>query len=164
MAGDWVTMKTGLTEKPAFMQLSDALGLSTPETLGLLYQCADWFQRYGHYGKLKIEPKVLDLYLCFPGVSAALIQVGWLKHYAGVTTLHGFCTTSANRKRLSPKLRRRVLASGRCAKCGSTEQLQVDHIIPIVLGGSCHESNLQPLCAPCNRSKWRSAPAVAVAP
>jgi len=40
-----------------------------------------------------------------------------------------------------------------CAKCGSTEKLTVDHIAPMIRGGSDDLSNLQILCKRCNSSK-----------
>jgi HNH endonuclease len=42
---------------------------------------------------------------------------------------------------------------GQCVKCGSRERLEFDHVIPIALGGSNTERNIQLLCEPCNRSK-----------
>ena len=42
---------------------------------------------------------------------------------------------------------------GRCARCGSTEDLEFDHIIPVSKGGSSTEKNVQLLCAKCNREK-----------
>lgn len=41
----------------------------------------------------------------------------------------------------------------RCKKCGSTENLEIDHIIPISKGGKSTYSNLQTLCHKCNKEK-----------
>lgn len=42
---------------------------------------------------------------------------------------------------------------GRCVECGDQKNLEFDHVIPIAMGGSNRERNLQLLCATCNRSK-----------
>lgn len=42
---------------------------------------------------------------------------------------------------------------GKCVRCGSRENLEYDHIIPIAKGGSNTARNIELLCEKCNRSK-----------
>jgi hypothetical protein len=41
----------------------------------------------------------------------------------------------------------------RCVKCGRADRLSIDHIVPLVRGGSKRDSNLQTMCEPCNVAK-----------
>ena len=43
----------------------------------------------------------------------------------------------------------------RCVACGSPEELEYDHIIPLSQGGSDSLANTQLLCLPWNRRKGR---------
>ena len=47
----------------------------------------------------------------------------------------------------------RNLYNSPCLFCGASDEIEADHIIPIIKGGRHSEGNLQPLCMPCNRSK-----------
>lgn len=56
---------------------------------------------------------------------------------------------------VSPKIRKLIMQLGyyECAKCGSTERLEIDHIIPVSRGGGNEYGNLQVLCKTCNLKK-----------
>ncbi len=51
--------------------------------------------------------------------------------------------------------RNRILSrdGNQCRHCKSTQDLSIDHIVPIWSGGTNRESNLQVLCRPCNSRK-----------
>lgn len=63
------------------------------------------------------------------------------------------------RKAMTPARRKRVLAAhdGHCAHegCTSTERLEIDHDIPLALGGSEDDGNLIVLCYPHHKEKTR---------
>jgi|GEM_PF-3216233 len=42
---------------------------------------------------------------------------------------------------------------GKCARCGSRDRLEYDHIIPVSQGGSSTARNIELLCESCNRRK-----------
>lgn len=58
-------------------------------------------------------------------------------------------------RRISSATRREVWArdGGHCRSCGSTVDLELDHIIPFSRGGSNTAQNIELLCRPCNRGK-----------
>lgn len=61
----------------------------------------------------------------------------------------------ADRPYIPDELRLRVYTRDgfRCLRCGTAEDLSLDHIYPWSLGGPDTEENLQTLCRPCNSSK-----------
>lgn len=42
-----------------------------------------------------------------------------------------------------------------CANCGASENLAIDHVLPIAKGGLSEIDNLQLLCATCNQLKGK---------
>ena len=54
------------------------------------------------------------------------------------------------------RLRRKLITNNPnacCVVCGSKDNLQLDHIITYVIGGTTDESNVQVLCKSCHRKK-----------
>ena len=70
-----------------------------------------------------------------------------------------FCTKKQNKKQerelMTYKLRYTIIKRDnfRCVACGSSDNLEIDHIIPIVDGGRTIPENLQTLCYKCNHGK-----------
>lgn len=65
------------------------------------------------------------------------------------------CSADNYRGRIPKKRRKRVYERDghRCVECGSTDDLTLDHIIPLAKGGTNAEVNLQTMCEPCNGRK-----------
>jgi hypothetical protein len=63
--------------------------------------------------------------------------------------------SNVERAKVSNKMRFAVYKrdSNRCVKCGSRNNLEVDHIMPIAKGGKTTFDNLQTLCKRCNGLK-----------
>ena len=63
--------------------------------------------------------------------------------------------TRANRDAIPSEIRREVWRrdEGKCVKCGSRNNLEYDHIIPVSRGGSNTARNIELLCEACNRAK-----------
>lgn len=61
------------------------------------------------------------------------------------------------RQSFSPKLRKQILNrdGNRCQVCHSTESLEVDHCLPVCLGGNNNPLNLRVLCSKCNVARNR---------
>lgn len=64
------------------------------------------------------------------------------------------------RRRWSTTVRRsiRLRFNAQCTECGfalDERGFDLDHTIPLALGGEDVESNLRPLCRPCHRAKTR---------
>ena len=62
---------------------------------------------------------------------------------------------SSRRERIPGEVRAFVWErdAGRCVQCGSEDDLQFDHVIPVAKGGGSSIDNIQILCGDCNRQK-----------
>jgi hypothetical protein len=63
--------------------------------------------------------------------------------------------TTYDRPRIPEKVRIEVWRrdGDKCARCGSRERLEYDHVVPISRGGSNTARNVELLCESCNRKK-----------
>lgn len=59
------------------------------------------------------------------------------------------------REKISDDVRGRIIErdGNKCLACGGTDNLQIDHIVPVRLGGKNDFNNLQTLCISCNSKK-----------
>lgn len=59
------------------------------------------------------------------------------------------------RSTITTKRRFEILARDghRCRYCGSAHELQIDHVVPVVAGGSNDPTNLVAACRICNNGK-----------
>lgn len=153
MAGTWIKMRTGINDHPAFREVAKMLSVSDGQLLLALYHAASWFATHSKYGLMREGEFALDYIVGCPGFADALFSVGWLRRFDNSYTLHYFCNASAQRKSLGAKVRRDVLSAGKCAACGATDNLVIDHIVPIKRGGGHGVENLQALCRSCNIKK-----------
>jgi|GEM_PF-4337767 len=159
MAGDWIKIKTNLRTDMKFMQLGVSLNLAEEETFFALYRTACWFSTHGKYGVFyNLDHLVIDDYVGIPGMSQGLLDAGWLEVKGDALMLKGFVDLTSIRKSLGAKVRAQILSAAACSICGSTEQLEVDHIIPISKGGTSNVDNLQALCRRCNIAKGNRLP------
>jgi hypothetical protein len=70
----------------------------------------------------------------------------------------GTAETGLPRERIPESVRIEVWRrdGGICARCGSRDSLEYDHIVPVSKGGSNTSRNIELLCEKCNRSKGAS--------
>jgi hypothetical protein len=155
MAGDWIKMRTNLDSDPRVMGIGSFCSMEVDEVCFSLYKLACWFRVHGDYGVMKVSPELIDVFLHVDGFAEAMERVGFLKCVDDCVMLRSFCDVSSIRKSIGLRLRADVLWVGKCAVCDSRENLVVDHIKPVFLGGATERNNLQCLCGKCNIAKGK---------
>jgi hypothetical protein len=78
MAGDWIKLRVDLHDDPAVICISARLDISEDEVVGKLARLWAWADRHTVDGKApSITPAWIDRFLHMPGISDALVAVGW---------------------------------------------------------------------------------------
>lgn len=74
-------------------------------------------------------------------------QAGSMAHRARKMKAKGRGVTAKEWKDIKEK------HGNKCLKCGSIENISMDHVIPLAKGGEHDVNNIQPLCRHCNSVK-----------
>ena len=114
-----------------------ALNVSKNEVFEALQQIAD----VGLWHLSEVDGRWI---IAFP-------EDSWYKHQPDLVQRHRRRPWMLVRKKLSPIVFERD--GYKCARCGSQDHLQVDHIVPVAHGGGNELENLQTLCRHCNLKK-----------
>lgn len=79
MAGDWIKMRKELLTSPKVVRIMSACHADRFRTIGGLFAVWSLFDEQTADGKLDAyTPEILDDIVGFPGLSQAMMQVGWL--------------------------------------------------------------------------------------
>lgn len=154
MGAEWVTLRAHLLSDTDFWRFSDAIGRKEAIALRILFKVAALFAVHGDgFGRLPdFDSAKIDKFVHCKGVSAAMLNLGWLRDEDGVLSVHEFCYTESRRP-IAASVRAAILDGASCRACAATDYLTIDHNIPLSRGGTDDPENLQPLCSRCNSAK-----------
>ncbi len=114
-----------------------------------------------------IKTQVLDDAQQFYSVNVAMRKIfkspGKCKGYYPYDTENTACGHRARRRSYSDEERKIIYnkSGGRCELCGqrlSPENMSLDHIVPLSMGGEDSMENLQAACFACNQFKSNNLP------
>jgi 5-methylcytosine-specific restriction endonuclease McrA len=157
----WLTMTVGKTqsyrisklEKSAVEQL---LALQQRQPVLIARIQLRWYWRY--QDRFFVADEDLDAQAVYALLESRRRRSQQQIDRAQQTVVAAHQPNTSRRKTIPDDVKQLVwLRDGaRCTHCGSTTELQFDHVIPVALGGSDDPANLQILCGPCNRRKSAS--------
>lgn len=80
MAGDWIKLRVDLATDPAVIRVSEALGVTEFEVVGMLHHFWSWADAQSRDGHADgVTKKWVDRYVHCEGFAEMLEHVGWLK-------------------------------------------------------------------------------------
>lgn len=110
----------------------------------------------------QLREYIVAMYGCVPEWAEPYLAASRSKHRRGRRQAAAKRRSNADsyRSRITKAKRERVYARNghRCVRCGATEPLSLDHIVPVSKGGTNDEGNLQTMCVPCNGRKGLRMP------
>ncbi len=167
--------ETGVPEVQYGVAHMCLLGQGTPKSLD---RAIEWYRKAAEQGHSDARRMLQALEFCpppetcsrcgesdfnTPELSPNIRSAKWICKHCGKqeTVLSGKNTIGQKQRLPIPKnIQREVWQrdQGKCVECGTNENLEFDHIIPIARGGADSVRNLQLLCMICNRRKSDKAP------
>lgn len=160
-----IRLSTEFWDHPKTVKLERRLGLQGPKSLQILWS---WAAKYHPDGRLEGEDiEAIEIAAKWPGDEGkfveTLLALRWLDLDGETYCLHDWREFNSHLMQLlrpSPsewnKLRKTVFQRDNftCTYCGkSGVDIECDHIVPILRGGTNDLGNLATACIPCNRSK-----------
>ena len=84
MAGDWIPMRTDLTDDPAVLAIAAAVGIDEFAVVGRLHRLWSWANGHLTDGHAKaVTVQWVDRYVDATGFAAAMLDAGWLRTRSG---------------------------------------------------------------------------------
>lgn len=114
------------------------------EAAGKVYFRDGWVVIVNFVKHQSHNPKIMS------GIRAELAHMP--PHIAALVNLEYGPKQKAARAKITPAKRQRILDRDghQCQFCQATEDLEIDHITPVAVGGSSDDTNLRVLCQRCN--------------
>lgn len=124
MAGDWIKWSKGLTRKSEVIRMASAMHLPPAQIAGHLMEFWEWADDNSYINENgdgvvtlgSLQPETLDQILHAPGLSAALMEVGWLTSNNGILSLLNFGRHNGETAKT------RALGKNRVEKCRAKKQ------------------------------------------
>jgi len=141
---------------PKCNELEVAILSLSPNARSLSVRCEHCLYEY----RIKLEPddseKVIHLYNSFLEERGSFSEY---KNSLPFWRMEIIKRQSTNQRKPIPTSVKKAVwkrDGGKCVNCGSDVDIEYDHIIPVVKGGSSTIQNIQILCKKCNRKKSAS--------
>jgi len=154
----WIKIHKDCVDSLPVLAIANALSIPSCEAFVALFRIWSWADTYMVENIVAVPVESLDAIGKVKGIGLAMESLGMARRSEMGTMFPHLPKSwkhSADRKPIPKAIRKEVLSAGRCANCGSTERLTVDHKNPVSNRGSNNIENLQCLCFGCNSKKGK---------
>lgn len=157
-----VRMEPGIEHHGILLLLKDDFENGMDGVISTLNKILDFVRNDGGTIRNMSVSQLSDRLGC-PGIAEFLCKFGYLEAMTYGIRVKRFASVHRRRPDINPDIRAAVLNDASCVFCGASENLTIDHIVPVSRGGTDDIDNLQAACRRCNSSKGNSSHDEAVA-